>query len=443
MIAIVGGGISGLSAAYYVSKAGLPCTLFEALPRLGGVIQTESIEGCVVEAGPDSWLASKPAALALIAELGLADQVIGSNDSLRKTWIWKNRRLVPMPDGIQMMVPTRVMPMLRTPLLGAGTKLRMAMELFRRPVHHKDRSVAEFVADHFGEEAVEYLAEPLLSGVYGGDCAALSAQSVLPRFVEFERKYGSVTRGALAARTDSRSPLFQTLKGGLGQLTTALQAAIEGKTAVVNCRVEAIERVGDAYRMRTGGDWFSADAVVLACGTQDAAAVVDADLGDHLKPLLSSIPYNSSMVIALGFRRSQLTHPLNGFGFLVPRRERRLLMACTWVGTKFEHRVPSDFALLRCFAAGSPAQTDADLTAVALEELGDVMGIAAQPVFSRVFRWPDAMAQYTVGHQRRVRELEKILDAFPGLHLIGNGYHGIGIPDCIRLAKEVAGKLKP
>src|ERR1022692_4599681 len=198
-VAIVGGGISGLSTAYYLAQAGIPSTLIEARPRLGGVIQTEHVEGCVIEAGPDSFLSMKPAAMELIRELGLADEVIGSNDHLRVTYVWKGGRLVPLPDGLQLMVPTKLAPLLTTRLLSLHTKLRMGMELFHLPGRHpEDQSVADFVASHYGAEAVDYLAEPLLSGIYGGRPSALSIQSVLPRFGELEAKNGSLTKGVLA-----------------------------------------------------------------------------------------------------------------------------------------------------------------------------------------------------------------------------------------------------
>jgi protoporphyrinogen/coproporphyrinogen III oxidase len=239
-VAIVGGGISGLSTAYYLAQAGIPSTLIEARPRLGGVIQSEHVEGCVIEAGPDSFLSMKPAAMDLIRELGLADEVIGSNDHLRVTYVWKGGRLVPLPDGLQLMVPTKLIPLLTTRLLGWPTKIRMGMELFHPPGRHpEDQSVADFVASHYGAEAVDYLAEPLLSGIYGGSPSALSIQSVLPRFVELEAKYGSLTKGVLAELKANKAqakrlPLFRTLKSGLGQMVSALAARLEGHTTVLH-----------------------------------------------------------------------------------------------------------------------------------------------------------------------------------------------------------------
>ena len=207
---IIGGGISGLATAYYLAKGGATATIVESRPRLGGVIETVHVEGCTIEAGPDSFLSAKPAALELINELGLADQVIGSNDHLRVTFVRRDGRLTPLPDGLMMMVPTKILPLLGTSLIGWRTKLRMAMELLRAPKPSAgDQSVAEFIEEHYGAEAVDYLAEPLLSGVYGGNPAALSVTSVLPRFVELANRYGSLTRGVLAERAraaKTRSP---------------------------------------------------------------------------------------------------------------------------------------------------------------------------------------------------------------------------------------------
>src|SRR6516164_5486737 len=235
-VVIIGGGISGLATAYYLAKAGATATIVESRPRLGGVSQTERVDGCTIEAGPDSFLSVKPAALDLIRELGLAGDVIGSNDHLRVTFVKKNGRLVPLPDGLMMMVPTKVMPLVASPLLSWPTKIRMGLELLRTPkMRGEDESVADFIREHYGQEAVDYLAEPLLSGIYGGDPRELSVTAVLPRFVELSARYGSLTRGVLASRAQAPKsqtppPLFRTLKGGLGQMVDAVGAAIGGKT---------------------------------------------------------------------------------------------------------------------------------------------------------------------------------------------------------------------
>jgi len=446
-VVIIGGGISGLSTAYHLAKAGIHSTIIEPRPRLGGVIATEHVEGCVIEAGPDSFLAVKPAAMDLIRELGLAGEVIGSNDHLRKTYVKRDGRLVPLPDGLMMMVPTKVMPLVTSPLLGWGTKLRMGMEWFRRPKPPAgDLSVADFVRGHYGQEAVDYLAEPLLSGVYGGNPEALSVTSVLPRFVELANRFGSLTRGVLherkaARRAAAAQPLFRTLKGGLGQLVDAVVA--RGGFNWIRGRAEAVERAAAGFRVRAAGEWIPAAHVVLACEAHNAAPLApDGRLGE----LLATVPYSSSMTVALGFEQRAFPKPLDGFGFLIPKRERGLLVACTWVGTKFPFRTPDNLALVRCFAGGmdNAAALDADDDAVlsrVLEELARVVPFQGRPRFTRIYRWPRSMAQYTVGHPQRLAEMEARVKAIPGLHLAGNAYHGIGVPDCIRLGKAAAAQI--
>jgi len=447
-VAIVGGGISGLSTAYYLAKAGIPSTLIEARPRLGGVIQTEHVEGCVIEGGPDSFLSMKPAAMELIGELGLAGEVIGSNDHLRVTYVWKGGRLVPLPDGLQLMVPTKLVPLLTTRLLSWRTKLRMGMELFHPPGRQaEDQSVADFVASHYGAEAVDYLAEPLLSGIYGGSPSALSITSVLPRFVELEAKYGSLTKGVLAGLKANKAeakrlPLFRTLKSGLGQMVSALTERLEGHATVLHRRAEAVERTGGGFRIRLEDGWLECAQLVLASEAHNAATLARS-LDGRLADLLGGVPYSSSMTVALGFPDSAFPKPLKGFGFLVPKRERRRLVACTWVGTKFSHRVPSGTTLLRCFLGGMDdgailsAGDDAVIAAV-VDELHDIVGFRAAPAFSRIFRWPRSMAQYTVGHPARLAEIEARTAAIAGFQLAGNAYTGIGIPDCIRMGKQAA-----
>ncbi len=449
-VVIVGGGISGLSTAYYLSKAGVPSTLIERRPRLGGVIETDRIQGCVLEAGPDSFLAAKPWAMELIRELGLAGDVIASNDHLRVTYVWKAGRLVPLPDGLMLMIPTKVLPMALTPLLGWGTKIRMGLEWFRRPHGARgDESVADFVRQHYGQEAVDYLAEPLLAGVYGGDPNKLSVASVLPRFIDLESRYGSLTKGVLherkrAAAQARRQPLFETLKGGLGELVEAVERRTAPHIERVQASAGAVERTTSGYRVQAGGDWIEAPHVVLACPAYEAGAVLPS-LDAELAALLGGIPYSSSITLSLGYEKAGFSHPLKGFGFLVPKRERRRLVACTWVGTKFLHRVPQDKAVLRCFLGGEDESvlglSDEALVASVRIELRDIMGVNETPVFARVARWPRSMAQYAVGHRERVARIEARVRALPSLHLAGNAYHGIGIPDCVRMGKVAAEKI--
>lgn len=448
---IVGGGITGLSAAYEFAKAGQPAILLELRARLGGVIETELVEGCVVEGGPDSFLTAKPAGLELIREVGLGSEVIGSNDSSRVTYLVRGGRLVPMPDGLMMMVPTQILPMVTTSLLGWDTKFRMGIEYFRRPSAQAlpDRSVADFIADHYGREAVDYLADPLLSGVYGGSVERLSVNSVLTRFVELERKYGSLTRGVLDARRQAAkasgngSPaLFQTLKAGLAQLTDELAARIRGKIEIRQAAAESVDATPEGFCVRAGGETLHAASVILATPAWAAGALLR-ELDPRLAGLLEGVEYSSSATVAIGFRRSDCGAIPRGFGFLVPALERKLLVACTFVGAKFPNRVPDEIVVMRCFVGGAGQEAvldfdDPEILRRVRGELQVLLGWTAEPLFTRVSRWHKSMAQYTVGHGARLISIREQLAGLPGLFLAGNAYEGIGVPDCIRTGRLAA-----
>jgi oxygen-dependent protoporphyrinogen oxidase len=344
------------------------------------------------------------------------------------------------------------MPLVTTPLLSLGTKARMGLELLRAPkLRGEDESVADFVREHYGQEAVDYLAEPLLSGIYGGDPRQLSVRAVLPRFVELSQKYGSLTRGVLASRALSPkpqggpAPLFRTLKGGLGDLVQAVTRAIGGHTTVRTGRAEAVERNATGFRVRVGGEWLEGSNLVVACEAHSAAGLL-AGLDGRAAELLAQVGYSSSMTVAIGYRAADFAKPPVGFGFLIPKKERRRLVACTWVGTKFPNRVPADKIVARCFLGGAEDaavlnESDEAVIAAVTEELREIAGVTARPAFFRIARWPKAMAQYPVGHPARVAELESHAAAVPGLYLAGNAYQGIGIPDCIRMGRTAAEKI--
>jgi oxygen-dependent protoporphyrinogen oxidase len=330
----------------------------------------------------------------------------------------------------------------------------MGAELFRSPQPKAgDESVAEFIVEHYGREAVDYLAEPLLSGIYGGDPSALSVTSVLGRFVDLSNQYGSLTRGVLAERAKAArhragappAPLFRTLRGGLGQMVDAAAAAIAGQAEVQHGRAQTVERSGAGFRVKLDGDWLETGQLVVACEAHSAAALLNS-LDPRLAELLGTVPYSSSMTVALGFDAADFARPPVGFGFLVPRKERRRLVACTWVGTKFSHRVPAGKIVARCFLGGMEdggvlGESDDAITAAVTGELQEIAGITARPRFTRIARWPRSMAQYTVGHPRRLAEMQVRAAAIPGLYLAGNAYTGIGIPDCIRMGKAAAAEI--
>jgi len=297
---------------------------------------------------------------------------------------------------------------------------------------------------------VDYLAEPLLSGIYGGDPPALSVTSVLPRFVEMAKEYGSLTRGVLAERAKARQngasstppPLFSTLKGGLGQMVDAIGTSIRGKAQIWQTRVQRVERKGTDFRVKMNKDWVTTDKLVVACEAHSAAAIL-AGVDPRLAELLGTVDYSSSMTVALGFDAADFTAPPIGFGFLVPKKERRRLVACTWVGTKFSYRVPEGRIVARCSLGGTSdgavlEESDEAVIATVLSELQEIAGVTAKPRFTRIARWPKSMAQYTVGHAARLKEIQERVAGIPGLYLAGNAYTGIGIPDCIRMGRAAA-----
>jgi len=454
-IAIIGGGISGLATAFELEeqrKAGLELeyTLYESSPRLGGVLRTEKIDGCVVEAGPDSFVTEKPWAADLCRALGIGDQLIGSNDTDRKTYILTRGRLVEMPDGLMFMVPTKILPTGLSPLFSWKTKLRMTRELFHPPraVDH-DEPVADFVERHYGREMVDRLADPLLSGVYGGESATLSVRAVLPRFAEMERTHGSLGRAMLAARKKTGKgprkpapPLFTSLKEGMQYLAESVTTRLTADSLLTNATVQAIQQEAGGWVVSAGMQSDHFDDVVIALPGLAAANVLRLTSG-QLADELAAVQYSSSITVGMGYDRD-VRHSLPpGFGFLVPRSEGKRLLAATFVHNKFPHRAPEDRALLRCFFAGVNAEnvwplSDDQIVGIVRNELQQIIGLRAEPLFARVYKWKHAMAQYSVGHLERLERIERLRQQLPGLALAGNAYRGIGVPDCVRSGREAA-----
>jgi len=456
-VAIIGGGISGLSAALHLEKArtagaDLVYTLFESSQRLGGSMHSSRVEGCLVEAGPDSFLTEKPWALTLCKELGIDDQLIGSNDAQRKTYIVVSGRLVAMPDGLMFMVPTKLVSTALSPLFSWRTKVRMARELLHPPrPMDSDETVGELVERHFGAEVVDRLADPLLSGVYGGDANKLSARAVLPRFVEMEEKSGSLSRALLAAHNQMRAtggkqpprPLFSSLKDGMQQMVDALVARLDHSSVRLRTRIRGVYPEDDGWRIAIdmgGNEIFH--AVIVATPANIAGGLleaVDRDLADDLL----GITYSSSVTVTLGYHTDQLKNLPPGFGFLVPRSEGTRLLACTFVHNKFPHRAPAGKGILRCFLGGARDEavlnlTDDEIVDTVRAELKQIVKLEARPMFDRVYRWRGSMAQYESGHIARIGRIEKRIKEIPGLEIAGNAYHGIGVPDCIREGTNAA-----
>jgi oxygen-dependent protoporphyrinogen oxidase len=439
-IAIVGGGISGLSAAYYLAKSGAEVALLEASERLGGVIRSLRLGEFLVECGPDSFVSAKPWAAELARELGLGQALLGSNDHLRKTHILVNGRLVEMPAGLQLMVPTDPWALLTTPLFSWSAKLRMAAEFLFPPEplpEGKDESVAEFTRRHFGQEAVDRLADPLLGGVFGGDSSAMSARAVLGHLVALEKSHRSLAHGLRALKRPSGGAIFTTFRDGMQQLIDALAAALPAGAVRLRCEARAVTRGSQGWTVRTDRE-EPFDHVVLALPTHRAAGLVW-DLDPALAAQLNKIRYNSSCTVALA--DVPLAGLPDGFGFLVPRAEGRQVLACTYVHNKFSGRTPPGRGLLRVFLTRGFDRSDSDVVESVGEELRAILGVRLDPKATSVSRWPQAMAQYEVGHLERVAQIEALAARHPGLHLIGNALHGIGIPDCVREARAVAERI--
>jgi len=481
--AIIGGGIAGLAAAYELEKARaaaereggpeLEYTLYESRERVGGSLASEIVDGTVLERGPDSFLSEKPAGAELCRELGLGDELTPSNDAERKTYILVKNKMIALPDGLMFLVPTKLVPTALTRLFSIGTKIKMGLELLHqpRPTGLPDESVAALVKRHFGQEAVDRLADPLLSGIYGGDAAQLSARTVLPKLVEMESEYGSLTRGMLAAHQKmvarareaaqrnenggsagagpgfTRRPrsIFTTLKGGMQQLVDAIEARLKPGSVRLGTPVTALEKTADGWVVEAGGVRESYDGVIV-CSPAWAASGLLSGVDKTLSEGLAGIPYSSSITLNLVYDESKLPELKDGFGFLIPASEGRAMLACTFVHRKFLGRTAPGKAVLRAFLGGMKNEAlleepDAVLVETAQREFREILGIRVEPEYVQVSRWRRAMAQYAVGHQDRVKGIRERVEMLPGLKLAGNAYDGIGIPDCIRLGRKAAGEL--
>ncbi len=461
-IAIIGGGIAGLTTAYALAQGtGCPvkCTILETEQRLGGKVLTEQTEGWVVEGGADSVLASKPWGVQLWSQLGLKGDIIETNRENRKTFIFSRGRLVDLPAGLTLGVPTRLGPFLRSRFMTWRGKLRVGADLFLpAQVHSGDQSLASFFGGRFGIEALERVIDPILSGIYAGDSNLLSLQATFPKFLDMERKYGSLLLAVAAIRWQQRlengngdhtSTPFVSLRGGLSDMVKALAEQTAEVPKLLGQRVEGLHPIkdGTAYELELStGKTIRAEAVVFATPAYVTASVLKLQHAT-LADLLDGIPYASTIVVALGFHEGAIQRPMNGYGFLVPRVEGRALRAVTWSSSKWMHRSPTGLSLIRCYLGGIGKEvlmnlTDQEVLNVVTTELGEMMALKARPVFVRIYRWPRAMPQYIVGHMSRLAAIEKCLNELPGVFLTGAGYRGVGIPDCIRDGITTADKVR-
>jgi oxygen-dependent protoporphyrinogen oxidase len=467
-IVIVGGGIAGLAAAYYTRKKtpDAQITLIESSDRWGGKITTDRLpfeEGqFIIEGGPDTFLATKPYATALCKELGLGDRLHGTNPKQKNTYVLHHNKLEPLPDGLAMMIPTNVQAILKSNLVSWFGKARMGMD-FLQPAKavNGDESLGTFVSRRLGREAYENLIEPLMSGIYAGDGDLLSLASTFPYLRDLELKYGSLARGALEMRKKSNGKAVQgsrsaflTPTTGLAEIVEALVNYLQSNNVDLrlNTKVLSIDHLApDTSHPAPNSTWnltldtgsLEADSLILA-----TPAYVSGHLLGPIDPVLASdlqsIPYASTATVTLAYRQSDLPRPLDGYGYVIPRREGRRALACTWTSTKFPHRAPDGYALIRVFVgrAGQDIPwNEKDLLALAKEELRLTLGITSKPLLSRIFMWDKAMPQYNLGHPEILKRIDAALERYPSLALAGNGYRGIGIPDCIHSGELAADRV--
>lgn len=451
-IVVIGGGISGLAAANRLIELGHKnVTLIEASSRLGGIIETVERDGFLLERGPDSFISEKPEAIELAKRLNLESQLIQTNEKYRRSFIVRNGRLRAVPEGFQLMAPSRMWPFLTSDIFSVKGKVRMAAELFvpRKSTNGtQDESLANFVRRRLGREALERMAQPMIGGIYTADPETLSLRATLPRFLDMERDHRSLILAMLRSgqaqkrgTSGARYSLFLSFERGMEALIRGL-SRIEADFRL-NSRAEVLRFDNQVWTITTNtGDQISADAVCLALPAYLAASLLENISGD-LATKLRQIKYASTATINFAYKRSAINHPLNGFGFVVPLIEKRSLIACTFSSVKFSGRAPEGHVLLRAFAGGALqpeifALDTAELVLRAEADLRELLGISGAPLFTEVAKWDRSMPQYEVGHLDRIAEIENEASKLPRLALAGNSYSGAGIPDCIRSGQVAA-----
>jgi oxygen-dependent protoporphyrinogen oxidase len=447
-VIVIGGGISGLSAAYELTQRGVEVTLLEASARLGGLIRTDHVEGFTVEAGPDSMLAQKPAAIDLCQELGLGPHLISTTPP-RTAYVLSEGRLHALPSPSVLGIPITWRGLAHYDLLSWPARARLALEPIvpRAASGSRDESVASFFHRRFGAATVDLIAEPLLGGIHAGRIDALSIHSLFPRLVDAERDRGSVLQafrppssGAAREREqDSRTDaggLFRSLSGGMSELVAALGRRFPAGRVRLQSAVREIVPADASWIVRTGDGEMRARAVIVAAPAHAAARFLQPSLPDVAREC-ADVEYVSTASVALAYRREQVAHPLAGSGFVIARAHNRLrITACTWVSSKWAGRAPDGTVLLRAFLGGAHDPdvvefSDEALIDIVSRELGALLGIVGEPLLSRVYRWRQAGAQHNVGQLARMRRIEHALSRVSGLFVAGSGFRSIGIPDCV------------
>jgi oxygen-dependent protoporphyrinogen oxidase len=466
-VVIIGGGITGLATAHRLlehTQTGkhLEVLILESSSRVGGVLKTTERDGFLIEAGADSFISEKPAALALAERLGIASRLIETNEQHRRSFIVRNGRLRPVPDGFQLLAPTRFWPFVTADIFSWAGKARMALDLIiprRAPTNGTDdESLADFVRRRLGREAFERMAQPMIGGIYTADPEKLSLRATLPRFLEMEREHGSVIRALWKQRrvqapeqnrgtSGPRYSLFLSFDKGMQVLSDELSSRLNGLIHL-NIKAEALSLDIPTKRWKirlSDNTAIDADIVCVAIPAYAAASLLkEADA--ELSRLLNQIEYASTATINLAYRRADVPHPLDGFGFVVPFIENRSILACTFSNVKFVGRAPADHVLLRAFVGGAlqPQLFELDedeMLRRVREDLRDLLGIVTSPLFTSVEKWRRSMPQYHVGHLDLVSQIQARAQTLPGLHLAGNSYSGAGVPDCIRSSEAVAEQI--
>ncbi len=454
-IVIIGGGISGLAAAHRVTELNKEAqvTLIEASDRLGGTIQTEHRDGFLIERGPDSFISEKPHAIALAKRLGIESQLIQTNEEYRRSFIVREGHLRAVPEGFQLMAPSRMWPFITSDIFSIPGKVRMAADLLlpRKSANgSNDESLASFVRRRLGEEALTRMAQPMVGGIYTADPETLSLRATLPRFLDMEQKYRSLIlamarqgRAQKTGTSGARYSLFLSFDRGMQVLIDAVTRM--NADLRVNTQAQRLTYDQQWTITTDKGDQITADAVCLAVPAYVAASLLKAT-HEQLAQKLSQIKYASTATINFGYTRAAIAHPLNGFGFVVPFVEKRSLIACTFSSVKFSGRAPDARVLLRAFAGGALQPEifgldEAEISKRVEADLRELLGVSGDPLFVETAKWERSMPQYEVGHLDRVNEIERLASALPRLSLAGNAYRGAGIPDCIRSGEEAAESL--
>ncbi len=450
-VCIIGSGISALACAVELKEAGIDFKIFEKDNEAGGKIKTDYIDNFVIEAGPDSYLPEKFWSVQLIKKVGLEEDMLCSNDEFKGTYIYSKGKLHPLPEGVMLMVPTMIMPLLKSNLISWPGKIRMGLELFIPPKKDdSDESLAQFVTRRLGRECLEKIAEPLVAGIHTSNPDNMSVKATFPRFIEMEKKYGSLIKGMVAllknkpttSQTTKKMTYFMSLKNGMFELVQACKNFIGEDKIFLNKEVISIEKIDSRYKIKfkDGQDEIS-DYIVLATPSYITAEMIHFD--NELQSLLRSIEWSSSATISLAYRKDDIKVPLKGFGFIVPRIENRRINASTWSSIKWSFRAPDNYILIRAFVGGGHHEelvevNDNELEKIVKEELRDIVGITANPLFTKVYRWFKGMPKYTVGHLERISRIDNILSKHIGTFLIGCSYKGIGIGDCVKSGFDAA-----